>query len=83
MYDLTASAGLGANVLGVMLGHGWKDSRNYTELDPGDMSDYVPVVRAQVHVLCVWYTLALFLNIARGRTRSCAPLATAARHQCL
>jgi hypothetical protein len=48
MYDLTANAALGANVLGVMLGHGWKDARNYTELDPGDMADHVPVVRAQV-----------------------------------
>ena len=47
MYDLTGSAALGANVLGVMLGHGWKDDRSYPNQD-GEMADHVPVVRAQV-----------------------------------
>ena len=47
-YDITNVTSAGVNVAGVMIGHGWKDSRSYPPMDPGETADYLPVLMLQV-----------------------------------
>jgi hypothetical protein len=48
MYDITSVVTAGSNVVGVMLGHGWKDDRSYPASDPSDHADHVTVLKFQV-----------------------------------
>ena len=47
-YDVTDVLVAGPNVIGAMLGHGWKDAINYKPNDPGELADNTPVLMAIV-----------------------------------